>query len=123
MIYTAIAAGALGLILALLGTTISLKRISGRGTGEDFERLRRVHANGTEHIPILLILILCAEALAAPKWVLQVAVGVTILARVIHAAGYLIRRRHPLHTTGATLTYILESGLAVLVLVLAIQKI
>jgi uncharacterized protein len=122
MIYTAIAAGALGTIFCLLGSAVSLTRIAGKAEGKQFERLQRAHGNAAEHMPMMLILILVAEALRAPRWVLIAAVIAAIVARLIHAAGYLIRRRHPLHFTGSTITYMIEGGLGVLVLVLGLMK-
>ncbi len=122
MIYTAIAAGALGILLSLLGSAISLRRITGKGEGERFERLRRIHGNAIEHVPIMLILILVSEALAAPRWLLLAAVITAVFARLIHAVGYFIRRRHPLHFAGATLTYIIEGGLGLFVLIKGLQR-
>ena len=120
--YTAIAAGALGILLGLLGSVVSLRRITGKAQGEDFERFRRIHGNAAEHIPIVVILIFICEALRAPKWLLLTAVIAAIFARLIHPVGYFIRRRHPLHFSGAAITYLLEVGLGAYALVVALQR-
>jgi uncharacterized protein len=122
MTYTAIAAGSLGLLLALLGIAVSLHRITGRDKVEHFPKLQRIHGNAAEHIPIMLVLILCTEALRAPRWVLLAAVITAIVARVVHAIGYFIRRVHPLHFLGSSLTYTVEAGLGLYVLVVGLQR-
>jgi uncharacterized membrane protein YecN with MAPEG domain len=117
---TALAAGTVGLLIALLGTAVSLTRIAKRASGPGFERLQRAHGNAVEHVPLMLVLLFLAEELAAPRALLLAAATTLIVARFAHAAGMLIRRRHPLQFFGATLTYIVEAGLAVLVMVLGL---
>ena len=116
--YTALAAGSVALLIAFLGITISLLRRSGRASGPGFQRLQRAHGNAIEHVPLLLILLYLAETLHAPRDVLLIGAWGIIAARVLHAAGLLLVRSgaHPLQFAGATLTYLLELGLGVTVL-------
>jgi uncharacterized membrane protein YecN with MAPEG domain len=120
--YTALAAGPVALLIAGLGGTISLIRLARKASGPGFERLHRAHGNAVEHAPLLLILLFIAEALGArPITLLAAAVGI-VLARFLHAAGMLLRRGgpQPLQRVGAGLTYLLEAGLGVIVLVRAL---
>lgn len=119
--YTAIAVGPLGLLFAVLGLLVSRARIGRQASGDRFDRLRRAHGNAAEHIPILVILLFIAELLGAPRPLLLGAAIAMIGARVIHPVGYVIRQGHPLQFTGATITYILEAGLAILVIVMTIR--
>jgi uncharacterized protein len=119
--YTALAAGPVALLIAFLGISISLLRRAKRASGPGFERLQRAHGNAIEHVPLLLILLYLAETLHAPHEVLLLGAWGIIVARFIHAAGLLLRRGgpHALQFAGATLTYLLELGLGVAVLILA----
>jgi uncharacterized membrane protein YecN with MAPEG domain len=120
--YTALAAGPVTLLIALLGITISLTRRGGRASGPGFERLHRAHGNACEHVPLLLIVLYLAETMHAPREVLVLGAWGIIAARVLHAAGLLLVRKgpHPLQFAGATLTYLLELGLGITVLVRAV---
>jgi uncharacterized protein len=119
--YTALAAGPVAVLIALLGSTISLIRLAKRASGPRFERLQRAHGNAIEHVPLMLLLLFIAEALHAPRVLLLVAAVSIIVGRFAHAAGMLLRqaRPHPLQFFGAGVTYLVESGLGVLVLALA----
>lgn len=102
-------------LLALLFLSLSLRVIGQRhrarialGTGGDpgLQRAVRVHANFAEYAPIVLVLLLVAELLAAPGWWLHV-LGLALLAgRVLHAIGV---SREPedirIRTAGMTLTF------------------
>jgi len=118
--YTALAAGSVGLLIALLGSCISLLRLSKRAKGRRFDDLQRAHGNACEHVPILLILLYLAETLHAPHIALVVGAWGIIVARVLHAAGMLLRPgplARPFQFGGAGLTYLLEAGLGWVVLV------
>jgi hypothetical protein len=119
--YTALAAGPVALLIAVLGSTVSLLRLAKRATGPGFERLQRAHGNAAEHAPLMLFLLFLAEALGTSHTVLLVAAIGIIVARFVHAAGMLLRRGrpHPLQFSGAALTYTAEAGLGLLVLVRA----
>ena len=83
-------------LLALLFLGLSLRVIGHRhrtlvalGTGGDpgLQRAVRVHANFAEYAPLVLVLLLVAELLAAPGWWLH-AMGLALLAgRALHAFG------------------------------------
>lgn len=120
---TAYIAAPLGLLIAGLGLAISRRRIKGTvgdaGTPrfEAFQRLQRAHGNATEHVPILLFLLLLLEMQGARRELVLGVGAVLVLARMAHAAGIVIRRRHILQFSGAALTYTLEIVLPVLLLV------
>jgi len=120
--YTALAAGPVALLIAFLGIAISLVRLGGRASAPWFQRLQRAHGNAIEHVPLLLILLYLAETMHAPNIVLLLGACGIIAARFLHAAGLLLvhRRPHPLQFAGAGLTYFLELGLGVSVLVRAV---
>jgi uncharacterized membrane protein YecN with MAPEG domain len=123
---TALVAAPLLLLIAGLGMAISMRRRRehiGPGMAGDaaFIRLQRAHGNAVEHAPILLVALLLLELLGARSAQLM-AFGVAILvARGAHAAGIILRPRHPLHTLGGALTYTLEVALA-FVLVFAVLR-
>jgi uncharacterized protein len=112
-LHTALVAGPLLLLVAGLGMAISVRRRReriGPGMPGDpaFVRLQRAHGNAVEHVPLLLVGMLLLELLGG-RGALVTAVGAAILvARAAHAAGLLMRTRHPLHFFGAALTYTLE---------------
>lgn len=116
----------LGLLLMLLGLRISLMRIRsktylGDGGDKHLQRAVRVHGNATEHVPILLILLFALAAVGAPSaavtWLGIAAVG----ARVLHAGGNLIRVFY-VSVAGSSLTYLLEGGMSVWLLVLVLGE-
>lgn len=102
-------------LLALLFLALSLRVIGQRhrthvalGTGGDpgLQRAVRVHANFAEYAPLVLVLLLVAELLAAPGWWLH-AMGMALLAgRALHAFGV---SREPedirIRTAGMSLTF------------------
>jgi len=114
---TALVAAPLLLLIAGLGMAISMRRRRegiGPGMAGDaaFVRLQRAHGNAVEHAPLLLLGLLLLELLGAGPSRL-IALGVAILvARGAHAAGILLRPRHPLHFLGGALTYTLEVAMA-----------
>ncbi|HET9754231.1 MAG TPA: MAPEG family protein [Myxococcales bacterium] len=110
---TALVAAPLFLLIAGLGLAISYRRRRERiGPGMQgdarFVRLQRAHGNAVEHVPLLLVGMLLLELMGGGG-ALVTAVGVAILVgRAAHAAGLIMRTRHPLHFFGAALTYTLE---------------
>jgi uncharacterized membrane protein YecN with MAPEG domain len=123
MSYTALAAGPVALLIAVLGIAISLNRLARRATGPGFHGLQRAHGNACEHTPLLLILLFLAETLHSPHWVLVLAAWGIIAARLLHAVGLILARggTNPLQFVGAGLTYTLEVGLGVSVLLHGIR--
>jgi uncharacterized membrane protein YecN with MAPEG domain len=82
MSYTALAAGPVALLIAVLGIAISLSRLARRASGPGFHGLQRAHGNACEHTPLLLILLFLAETLHSPHWVLVLgAWGITAAGR------------------------------------------
>ena len=124
---TATVAAFLFLLIAGLGMRISLRRRRERiGPGmigdDSFTRLQRAHGNAVEHVPLLLLGMLLLELLGVSSGAL-VALGAAILvARASHAAGIVLRTRHPLHTLGGALTYTLEIAMGATLLVLALRN-
>jgi uncharacterized membrane protein YecN with MAPEG domain len=59
------------------------------GHGEDIELLRRtrVHANFSEYVPFVLVLMALAESMQPPDLLLHVAGVLLVVGRVIHAYG------------------------------------
>jgi uncharacterized protein len=124
---TALVAAPLMLLVAGLGMAISMRRRRehiGPGMAGDaaFIRLQRAHGNAVEHAPILLLAMLLLELLGASSSRL-IALGVAILvARAAHAAGIILRARHPLHFLGAALTYTLEVAMAFVLAFTALRQ-
>jgi uncharacterized membrane protein YecN with MAPEG domain len=126
-IKTALVAAPLLLLIAGLGMAISMRRRReriGPGMAGDaaFLRLQRAHGNAVEHAPILLLGLLLLELLGTGSSRLVV-LGVTILvARGAHAAGIVLRPRHPLHFLGAALSYALEVAMAFFLVFAALRR-
>lgn len=82
------------LALLFLGLSIRVIRareashiLLGSGGNRVLERAIRVHGNFAEYVPLVLVLLLVAELLAAPGWWLH-AMGLALLAgRLLHAFG------------------------------------
>jgi len=107
-------------LAAALGVNVSLQRM-GRGLGlkaapdEALLRAQRAHGNLVEHAPLVLVGLPPAE-LAGPGRTPLLALGLGfVAARLLHAVGLLARMK-PLSFTGATLTYVVEAGVAVLLI-------
>jgi uncharacterized protein len=124
---TALVAAPLLLLVAGLGMAISYRRRRERiGPGMQgdaaFARLQRAHGNAVEHVPLLLVALLLLELMGGGG-ALVTAIGAAILvARAAHAAGLVMRPRHPLHVLGAALTYALEVLLGWLLLYAAAAR-
>jgi uncharacterized membrane protein YecN with MAPEG domain len=116
---TSLVAAPLALLVAGLGLQISRRRRRDRigpgMTGDpSFVRLQRAFGNAVEHTPLVLLLLLMLELSGGSK-VLVLGVGAALLvSRFAHAAGIILRPRHPLHFAGAATTYGLEVVLAIL---------
>jgi uncharacterized protein len=112
-VMTALVAGPLFFLVAGLGMAISARRRReriGPGMPGDaaFIRLQRAHGNAVEHIPLLLIAMLILELMGIRgAWIAGLGAAI-LVARAAHAAGLLMRPRHPLHFFGGALTYTLE---------------
>jgi uncharacterized protein len=108
---------------ALLFVVLSVRTIGARrrlriavGDGGNPEMLRaiRVHANCAEYLPIGLILLLAAQALAAPAWLLHLVGASLLLGRLLHAYGVSrAREDFRFRVSGMVLTfcsYLIGSG-------------
>ena len=79
------------LFLALAYRVVANRRRArvGLGTGgdEQLERAIRVHGNLAEYAAITLLLMLCYEINGGVGWLLHLAGGAFVVARVLHAQG------------------------------------
>src|SRR5215470_652457 len=125
--HTAVVAALLLLLVAGLGMAISIRRrrerIGPGMTGDaSFTRLQRAHGNAVEHVPLLIVALLLLELLKANSAFLVGFSAAIVIARAAHAAGIVLRPRHPLHTLGSALTYALEIALACTLLVVVARR-
>jgi hypothetical protein len=79
-----------------------------------FTRLQRAHGNAAEHIPPVLLGLLLLELTGFSRTAILVLGIAFVLGRFAHAAGIILRPRHPLHTFGGAATYTIEVALGVL---------
>ncbi len=93
---TTIYAACLGILLFILSVyVISLrwKHKVGIGEGKDNKELRtgiRMHANFTEYVPTILLLLALAEISGSSDLVLHVIGGSLLIGRVLHPIGLLL---------------------------------
>jgi uncharacterized protein len=126
-VHTAFVAGLLLFLVAGLGIAITIRRRReriGPGMAGDasFIRLQRAQGNAVEHVPLLIVGLLLLELLGTSSSILA-GIGAAIpIARASHAAGIILRTRHPLHTLGGALTYALEIVLACMLLTIAFRR-
>lgn len=108
-----------GTILLLLTVNVSRLRLKhkiawGDGENTDLMKAIRVHANGTEQVPIYGLIILSLVFTGSSNIVLSSLVVAFTLSRVIHAYGMLCKKPI-LRQAGAAVTYAAQCA-AVLVL-------
>jgi uncharacterized membrane protein YecN with MAPEG domain len=123
---TAWIAAPLMILIALLGVRISLLRLGGKALSDDkatvegFTRWQRAHGNAVEHVPLVLLLLFLLELAHGRRGAVMV-MGVTFLAaRLLHVYGSIIRVGWA-KRSGATLTYMVELAVGVLLLTKMIQ--
>lgn len=75
----------------------------------------RVHGNATENIPIALILLLALELSGVPSMWLHVLGGALVLARLLHAVGFLAKV--PTTVVGTTLNHFVILAMSTLGLI------
>lgn len=82
------------------------------GGHEELTKAIRVHGNAIETIPIVLILMACAEIAGLSSWALHTAGIILVLARMHHAVGlsHSLGRSHG-RTYGTILTMLVIAGL------------
>ncbi len=88
MLYAAL----LGILLIMLSWGVSKVRLRERvslGAGEvsDLESAIRAHGNFIEYVPFGLILLMLAESVATPSWLLHVLGSSLLAGRLLHAYG------------------------------------
>jgi hypothetical protein len=79
-------------------------------------RAQRAHGNATEWVPLLVIMLGVLELSGLSSMTLHLLGGTVFFARVLHAAGVLMKK--PVSVVGATLTYALAVGMPITGLVL-----
>jgi uncharacterized membrane protein YecN with MAPEG domain len=87
----------------------------GDGGHLDLANASRAHGNLVEHALPLLLLLLLWELQGASAVALTIAGALIVVARVLHATGFTLGKRR-IHVGGAGLTYALEVGLSVTLL-------
>jgi uncharacterized membrane protein YecN with MAPEG domain len=99
-VITTLAAGALGLILAVLSGQVVAARTSGKviiGSGEDTSSKLfiaiRCQANFAEYVPLTLLLIGLVELRTGPTLLVKILAASLVLARLMHPFG--MRRAAP----------------------------
>ncbi|MDN3563954.1 MAPEG family protein [Paeniroseomonas aquatica] len=125
---TALYAALLGLVFVALTLQVVRARMRSKvllGTGGDrlLERAVRAHANFSEFVPLILVLLALAEGLGLAGWILHGLGAVLVAARIGHAIGL---SREPdisaLRGPGAALTLLVLIAVAVSLLLLAIAR-
>ena len=112
----------LTLLVASLGTLVSLMRMRkkvylGDGGDKQLANAIRAHGNAAEHVPFLIILLLILGMIDADPTAVLVLGATALFARCIHAGGRLGKKRQ-FSVAGATITYLLEFGIPVWILVI-----
>lgn len=99
--------------LGLLVSAIRVRRGIYLGDGGDkpLGRAIRAHGNAAEHVPFLLVPLLLLGLLDAGTTLITVLGAACVVARCLHAGGRLGSKRL-FSTSGATVTYLLEGGMA-----------
>jgi hypothetical protein len=115
-----------GAICALLtlGLGLNISRLRGkynvfRGDGGHAELASavRAHGNATEHVPLLVVLLLAAELSGGSSTMLHVFGGALVVSRLLHAVG-LYQGKSAIQIPGALSTYLLEAALPIYLLIL-----
>jgi uncharacterized membrane protein YecN with MAPEG domain len=105
------------LLITVLGMRVSKARAAadvGVETPVPKEMIRtvRAHGNAIEWVPLGLVLLLAIELSGAgTRFTLHLAGGTLLLARVLHAAGFLGKNK--LSMVGAALTYLVLAAMSV----------
>lgn len=108
---TALYAGGLGLVfLALSANVIRVRRADNVSLGHEgnlrLERAVRGHANFSEYVPFILLLMGVAELSDTPAWRLHLLGGVLLTGRLLHAYCFALTKGHfPTRFAGMALTF------------------
>ena len=89
---TPIYASLLAIFLIVLAYRVAMTRQKsgiglGPGDSDQLHRFQRAHANATENIPILVILLFFLEVQGLWPWLLHTCGGLMVFARVFHSMG------------------------------------
>lgn len=127
MTVTMVAAGLLGLLMAVLGIRVIAMRFNRRislGTGKDsdLEKRIRVHGNAAEWVPIGLILLFLAEQAHGATPIVIGAAAALVIGRFAHPFGLRTLDPNIPRTAGMVLTIAAVLTFAALVLVAAVQR-
>jgi hypothetical protein len=80
-----------GLILLFLAMNVVRQRVltgaHAVGDKDAMIQAQRAHANATEYVPIVLILLYMLAQLGAPLWMLHTVGGLLTVGRILHAVG------------------------------------
>jgi uncharacterized protein len=116
--------GAISALLTLaLGLNVSRVRgkynvfPSGDGGHAELARAIRAHGNNTEHVPLLLIMLLAAELCGGSSTMLHIFGGALVVSRILHAVGLSLGKA-TIQLPGALSTYLLEAALPIYLLIL-----
>ncbi|WP_439546197.1 MAPEG family protein [Sandarakinorhabdus sp.] len=118
LLVTMITAGCCGLIFLGLTWGVVARRVSGKimiGDGGDAQMLQRIraHANFTEHVPLILILMAAVElASGHGSPLLWGAGGLLVVARIAHAIGMMRPSPNPFRAVGALASWLLILALS-----------
>ena len=108
---TAVYGGMLGLLFLMLSlNVIRIRRAVGANLGHDgnprLQRAVRGHANFSEYVPLVLLLMGIAELSDTPVWRLHVLGGTLLLGRLLHAYCFALTEGHfPSRFGGMALTF------------------
>lgn len=126
LLVTMMTAGVCGLIFLALTWGVVARRVSGKimiGDGGDAVMLQRIraHANFTEHVPLILILMAAVELAAGHgSPFLWGAGGLLVAARIAHAVGMARPSPNPFRAFGALASWLLILALSLWALWLAL---
>jgi uncharacterized membrane protein YecN with MAPEG domain len=103
------------LLVTLLGINVSLVRMrdsiyAGAELPKGLLRKVRAHGNAAEWVPLGIVMLLVLELSGAGPLSLHVFGGAFLVARLLHALGFLARL--PTSVIGATLTYATLAGMS-----------
>lgn len=113
----------LGLLLFVLGLSVSMARAGGTvaraytaDPADPLFKRRRAHANTSEYAPMLAVLMLLVGSRNPAAWVLWT-MGLAVVSRYATAAGILLSptldKAHPLRFLGALGTYLTGVALSI----------
>lgn len=118
---TALAAAALGILVVVLASRVSVLRVRhkislGDGDNRELARAIRSHANTIEFAPLFLVMLLAYELIIGPCLYAAVIAAVFVFGRLLYAWGMWRRALTRSRQLGAGLSYLGVVAMAVLLL-------